>query len=123
MGNYFSDSVSFLTVDCDYYVFTLAYDKKNGYHLRYEDKNVKEVLLNSSKLTICYIDGNVETINQDILSVELDDEIFKRRCKYGLEGFLFKYDIDSAIYYNLEVTKVAFDMCEPFVKKKTITNS
>lgn len=105
----FSDYIIVLTSTYDLVIFNPVYSNVLGLYLNIEDKKpIRELTLINGCLTVHYIDGEIEIIDENVLSIEIDDKSIRRRLNSTIEGNLLKYDKEDAIYYNLNILK-AFD--------------
>lgn len=99
----FSDSIEFITSSYDFLVYTPVFSVNDGVYLKSDDeKDVRELVLYNSLLTLYYTDGEVKTLDDSIISVEVSDTCFRRVMKKGLQGSLFKYTMDDALLYDLD---------------------
>lgn len=105
----FSDYIIVLTSTYDLIIFNPVYSNVLGLYLNTEDKKpIRELTLINGCLTIHYIDGEKEIIDECVLSIEVEDKSIRRRINTTIEGFLLKYDKEDAMHYNLNILK-AFD--------------
>lgn len=113
----FSDSIEVVMDKDDVMLYTPIYSKELGLYLYNEEEYpIKEIYLVNSKLTIHYLNGIIRQLEGTVLSITVDDKLFKRRMKTGIEGNLLKYDYDDALFYDLDVKK-AYD----YEKRRSIT--
>lgn len=105
----FSDCIEIVTDKYDMMLYTPAYSEELGLYLySEEDTPIKYISLIKSKMFIYYTNGTIKQFDGILRSINVSDITFNRRVKCGILGELLKYDYDSAVMYELDVTK-AFD--------------
>ena len=103
---HFSDYINILTSNYDSIIFNPVYSKVLGVHLYCEGESpIKCIMLDDSIVNVFYLDGSVKTLEGKVLSIDVDDNRFKRRMKMGINGNLLKYSSDDAKYYKLDMSK------------------
>ena len=119
---HFSDYINILTNEYNSMVYNPVYSELVGVYLCSDnDKPIKFITLNNSILTLYYLDGDIKSIEGNILSVEVEDIRFKRRMKIGINGNLFKYSKEDAVFYNLDMS-MAFpsDVISGNIRKRSL---
>jgi len=92
--------------NCETITYSPVYSDVLGIYLRDEaERVIRELTLVDSKLTVHYSDGEDIALESDVMFIMIDDRRFRRRTNVSLSGFLFKYDIEDAMLYNLDMTK------------------
>lgn len=105
----FSDYIEIVNDKDDTILYNPVYSEKNGLYLYSEDDMpIRYISLIKSKMFICYLNGLIKQLDDEIRSINVSDELFSRRIKSGILGELLQYDYDSAVVYELDVTK-SFD--------------
>lgn len=105
----FSDYIEIVNDKYDTMLYNPVYSEKNGLYLHSEDDMpIRYISLIKSKMFICYLNGLIKQVDDEIRSINVSDELFARRMKSGISGELLQYDYDSAVEYDLDVTK-SFD--------------
>lgn len=105
----FSDCIEIVTDKYDMMLYTPAYSEELGLYLySEEDAPIKYISLIKLKMFIYYTSGAIKQFDGILRSINVSDITFNRRIKCGILGELLKYDYDSAVMYELDVTK-AFD--------------
>ena len=125
MGREFSfssDYIEILTNNYDSIIYTPVYCENKGLYLYTEDeKPIKDITLINSGLIINYLDGENRLIDNIVMSITIEDSSFKRRMKKSIIGTLFKYSVNDALLYELEIIN-AFDYetIDPKTRKRSL---
>lgn len=117
-----SDYIEILTKDYDTIIYTPAYSQNLGLYLSSEGENpIKDILLFNSSMIINYIDGKKKLLDISLISVIVNDIHFNRMTNTSICGTLFKYSINDAQIYDLEVEKsVNYKMQKHGKRKRSI---
>lgn len=103
----FSDYIIFDTSSYESIIYNPVYSEAIGLYLYNEDeKEISYISIENSKITLHYLDGETRVLNEDIISVVVEDDIFKKRTKKSISGNLLYYDKEAALLYNLDMTKM-----------------
>ena len=113
-----TDYIEIITDDDDILIFTPVYSNKLGLYLYNEDeKPIKDILLLNSELIYNYVTGEKKLTGKNVLSVKIEDKHFKRRMKENINNNLFKYSVNDALFYDLDV-KQSIEYGKNKTKKK-----
>lgn len=112
-----SDYIELMTYNYDSIIYTPVYSEKDGLYLSAEDENpIKDITLLNSNLIINYLNGETKLVDISIMSVTVYDNHFKRRTNNSIIGTLFRYSVNDAHKFELDVEK-SFDY-ETIIPKK-----
>ena len=113
-----TDYIEIITDDDDILIFTPVYSNKLGLYLyNEEEKPIKDILLLNSELIYNYVTGEKKLTGKNVLSVKIEDKHFKRRMKENINNNLFKYSVNDALFYDLDV-KQSIEYGKNKTKKK-----
>ena len=119
----FSDYIEIFTNSCDPIIYSPIYsDEYDGLYLyNEEDKPIKYITIVDKYLTIYYVDGDIKTLKDVIFNINIEESRFKRRMGTSIQGNLFQYTIDDAMYYNLDISK-AFpnEIMKSHIRKRSL---
>lgn len=117
-----SDYIEILTKDYDMIIYTPVYSETRGLYLCSEGENpIKDILLFNSSMIINYIDGKKKLLDTSLISVIVNDIHFNRKTSISICGTLFKYNINDAQIYDLDVEKsVNYKMQKQRKRKRSI---
>ena len=103
----FSDYIIFDTSSYESIIYNPVYSKELGLYLYNEDeKGISYISIENDKITLHYLDGETKVLDQDIISITVEDNIFKKRTKKSISGNLLYYDEEAALLYDLDMTKI-----------------
>jgi len=115
----FCDYIEVIT-DNNTYIFNIVWTKENDLCLQYEDELlIRELKLSKDKLTINYINGEIKELEEEIKKININDQRFRRKYPFNIEGSLLKYTEDMAIKYNLDKELSYATLCHIHIKKRT----
>lgn len=119
----FCDNIEITTENDEVYIYNIAWTKNNRICLQYEDEPlIRELNFRDSKMTIHYVNGEIKEI-ENIKTITIDDNRFRRKYLFNIEGTLIKYTEDMAIKYNLDKELSYAIPNNTHIKKRTKNNS
>ena len=118
----FSDYIMLETSTYDLIIYNPVYSEELGLYLYNDDeKPIRNISIDNSRVTLHYLDGEIKTLKHYIMSVSVEDTLFRRRTNKSISGNLFYYDKDEAIFYDLDVTTaVTREIVRSHIKKKVL---
>lgn len=102
----FTDYIELLSEKDDSILYSPVFSSNLGLYLfNEEEKPIRDILLINYDVIINYVDGTIRVLDDKIVSVEISDNLFKRRMNITIVGNLFRYDKVAALHYDLDITK------------------
>ena len=108
----FCDYLEVTSIYDDVYMFNVNWSSSEGLYLTLEGELpnekicIKKIHLVDSTLIFFYLNGETRIPSYFVKSININDSRMKRRCGFGIEGELLKYNKEMALKYDLNLANV-----------------